>query len=266
MNQTKYHYFFLTLTVKNSKDLTRQGLKRLNKQFAALRGLDAWKEEVRGGVYSVETTYNTETKEWHPHFHVLLECRRALPGSWLGCLKGNWRRITNGSHVIRLERMYGIDKKGVKRRKLNRSALRELVKYATKSASFGHVPELVDTFLTAFENVRRMQSFGSFLGVQKEAEEEAEKVFDPTAEKFALVGCKCGMCTWFVGVRCRELVHISQTVLALDGSRQLKLFESGVDPPMEKPFEREQQTNTPPPCAMEADLFSTQFGLVGLST
>src|SRR5260370_1478345 len=268
INQAKYHYFFLTLTVKNSKELTRESLKRLNKQFARLRGLDAWKEEVRGGVYSLETTNNPETQEWHPHLHVLLECRRALPSSWLGNLKRSWRRITSGSHVIRLERMYGTsrtDKRGHGKRRINRSALRELIKYATKSASFGHVPELVDTFLTAFENVRRMQSFGSFLGIQKEADAEVEKISDPTADKFALVGCKCGMCTWMVGVRCRELVHISQTVLAFDGTRQLKLFDSGSDPPAEKIVEREPTGDFIAARAMEANLFTTQLGLVRLS-
>ncbi len=265
VNQAKYHYFFLTLTVKNSKDLTRETLKRLNKQFAKLRGLDEWKREVRGGTYSVETTYNGETQEWHPHFHVLLECRRALPSDWLGNLKGSWKRITSGSHVVRLERMYGTDRNGRKRRGLNRFGLKELVKYATKSASFGHMPELVDTFLIAFENVRRIQSFGSFLGIQKEADEEVEKSVDPTADKFALVGCKCGMCIWKIVTWKTELVHISQTVLAFDGSRQLKLFDSGTDSPEDKRIERESASDFAHARAMEANLFAPQFRLVGLS-
>jgi hypothetical protein len=263
LNQKKYHYFFLTLTVRNWKDLTNAGLRRLLKQFAKIRGLDAWKKEVRGGVYSVETTYNSETQEWHPHLHVLLECRQALPSEWLGNLKASWRRVT-GSHVIHIERMYGTNQARDKKRRLNRAGLKELVKYATKSASFGHSPELVDTFLTAFENVRRMQSFGSFLGVQKEADKEAEKVSDPTEDKFALVGCKCGMCTWIVGVRCHDLVHISQTVLAFDGSRQLKLFDSGTDPPGEKPIEPQPTNAFVVARGMENSLFAPQFRLAGL--
>ncbi len=261
VNQSKYRYFFLTLTVRNYKDLTRESLKRLNKQFAKLRGFDVWKKEIRGGVYSVETTYNAETQEWHPHFHVLLESRRRLPNSWLGLVKEEWRRIT-GSHVIRLERMYGTDRRGRKYRRINRSGLKELVKYATKTASFGYSPELVDTFLIAFENVRRMQSFGSFLGVQKEAEQEAKKQADPTADKFALVGCNCGMCIWGIVTWKHELVHISQTVLFPDGSRQLKLFDSGTSPPAEKPIEREQSSDFVAPCAMEANLFAPQLRLV----
>src|SRR6266702_3172181 len=100
-----------------------------------------------------------------------------------GMVSDHWRL-----HVINLEEMYGIDKKGRKKRKVNMQAVRELVKYATKAASFGNSPELVDSFLIAFENVRRMQSFGSFLGVEKEAEKELEQ----TPGDFELVGCKCG--------------------------------------------------------------------------
>src|SRR5260370_37453501 len=215
----KYDFFFLTLTGKNSKELTRESLNRLKKQFARLRGLEAGKEEGRGGVYSLETKNNPEAQEWHPPLHVLLECRRALPSRWLGNLKRSWRRITSGSHVIRLERMYGTsrtDKRGHGKRRINRSALRELIKYATKSASFGHVPELVDTFLTAFENVRRIQSFGSFLGIQKEADAEVEKISDPTAVKCALLGSKCRICPCFFGLRLPKLLHFLHTVFPFD--------------------------------------------------
>jgi len=34
------------------------------------------------------------------------------------------------------------------------------------------------------------------------------------------------------------LFHISQTVLAFDGTRQLRLFDSGADPPIEVVSER----------------------------
>jgi len=224
VNQSKYHYFFLTLTVRNWPELDREGLNQLIRQFAKLRGLNDWKEQVRGGVYSVEATHNRETGEWHPHIHVLLECKRTLPDDWLGNLKASWQRIT-GSHVLRLERMYGTDKRGRRTRRLNRAGLKELIKYATKSASFEDRPELVNAFLDAFEHIRRMQSFGSFLGAVKEA--EANEVPEPEEP----VGCSCGLCVWAQGVRSPELVHISQTVLAFDGTRQLRLFDSGSDPP-----------------------------------
>src|SRR5260370_42604661 len=73
------------------------------------------------------------------------------------------------------------------------------------------------------------------------------------------------MCSWMVGVRCRELVHISQTVLAFDGTPQLKLFDSGSDPPAEKIVEREQAGDFIAACAMDASVFTTEPGMVRVS-
>lgn len=228
LNQTKKDYWHLTVTVRNWPTLTREGLSKMIRQFAALRETVLWKSQVLGGVYSIECTYNSETKQWHPHFHVMVETEKRLPMDWISSLKGEWLRITGDSHVMHLEKMYGVDKKGHKKRKVNMKAVRELVKYTTKAASFADYPELVDSFLTAFENVRRMQSFGSFLGVA----EEAEKETDGTAEKFELVGCVCGMCTWKMGIHVPELVHLSQTMLQSNGiSRELREF-SGAGPPL----------------------------------
>src|SRR5216684_1978505 len=229
LNQTKYDYWHVTVTVVNWFTLTRKALSRLIRKFAELREMELWREYVRGGVYSIECTYSRERSEWHPHFHVMIETEKRLPMDWIFKLQSEWFRITGDSHVINLEEMYGVDKKGRKKRKVNMQAVRELVKYATKAASFGDSSELVDSFLVAFENVRRMQSFGSFLGVEKEAEKELEQ----TPGDFELVGCKCGLCVWGSGVHVRELVHISQTVLMFDGTRQLRLFDSGADPPVE---------------------------------
>jgi hypothetical protein len=216
INQSQHDYWHLVITVVSWADLSKPALKRLNKNLARLRETDVWKEQVTGGVYSVETTWN-EGSGWHPHFHVLIETPKKLPLDWITRLKAKWLEITGDSHYIRLERMYGLDKKGRKTRKLNKRAIREIVKYATKAASFATRPELVRQFLDAFKNSRRMQAFGSFLGVTKEADKDEEKAAQP-------VGCACGKCLpeQFKLFRC---VHVSDTRLMADGSRQLKLFE-----------------------------------------
>ena len=229
----KYHYFFLTLTVPNWQHISRKKLDGLIAQFSKLRKLKLWKVIVRGGVYSTEATNNAKTRMWHPHLHVLLECTDALPETWLEELKAAWGKLS-GSKYLHIERMYGIDEKGRKRRKVNAAALRELIKYATKAASFGDSPELVNEFLEAFKDVRRVQAFGSFLGAMKEAEEETREEEHPETEKPGdLIGCSCGMCRWRDVHWSSELIHISQTILAFDGTRQLRLFDSGADPPCE---------------------------------
>jgi len=226
LNKTEHDYFHMVITVLNWLTLTKPALQKMISQFAELRETEEWREEVTGGIYSVEATYNREVETWHPHFHVLIETRKRLPLAWIESIKMRWREITGDSHVIHLEPMYGVDKKGRKTRKINRRAVRELVKYATKTADFSDHQDCVLDFFHAFKGIRRMQSFGSFLGVVKQADKEANEshVKEP-------VGCSCGLCKWNDGYFELELVHISQTILLADGSRQLKLFESGMSPP-----------------------------------
>ena len=224
LNQAEHDYFFLTITVLNWLTLTNAGIKKLVAQFAELRESADWKEEVSGGAYSVEATYNRAASSWHPHLHVLIETRKRLPMDWINRIRATWLAIT-GSHVLRLEKMYGTDKKGRKTRKVNKRAVRELVKYATKTADFSDRADCVMEFFHAFKGVRRMQSFGSFLGVDKDAEKEANE--EHTKEP---VGCSCGLCKWSDG-KFIVKVHITDTILLADGSRQLKLFEPGAGPP-----------------------------------
>ena len=226
MDQKNCDYFFLTVTVKSWEELTRAKINRLVAMFGELRESDEWRDAgILGGVYSIEATYTHAG--WHPHLHILIETRRgAFALQHLDRFKKRWLSITGNSHVMRLEKMYGKTKKGRKTRKINGSALRELVKYATKSASFACRSDKVLEFFNAFRNVRRMQAFGSFLGTVKEPEQEEKE------NETELVGCACGLCRWCDG-KPAGLFHISQTVLAFDGTRQLRLFDSGADPPIE---------------------------------
>jgi len=229
IQQSKYDYWHLTITVENWPTLTRKALSKLIGQFAKLRDTTIWQEWVLGGLYSLETTFNASQQTWHPHFHVLIETPKRLPREWIFKLRDCWRDLT-GSHVMHLERMYGVDKKGRKTRKINHRSLCEIVKYATKAASFADLPEHVGEFLDAFHSVRRVQSFGSFLRAHKESENELER--NPVEH----VGCSCGLCTW-KAAQPAGLVHIKDTFLTADGTRQLRLFDSGTDPPKPPPFE-----------------------------
>jgi hypothetical protein len=222
----KKRYWFLTITVENWRTLTREQLSGLTEKFSKLRETDEWKKHVTGGIYSVEATFNRQRGDWHPHFHVLIETDRRLPRSWIYRLRVLWRRLT-GSHVINLQPLYGRDKKGRKTRKINRRALCELVKYATKAADFSHDPGRVVEFFRAFQNVRRVQGFGSFYGTcSREPGCEG-----PDEQENGLVGCNCGSCEWSDGTPSPTLFHISKTFLNPDGVRQLRLFDSGIDPP-----------------------------------
>src|SRR6266568_3069644 len=225
LDQKKHGYFFLTLTVRSWQELNREAIDRLVDMFRQLRESQEWLHAgISGGVYSIEATYTHAG--WHPHLHILIETKRGyFAPVHLEGFKKQWFKITQGSHVIHISRMHGKTAKGGKTRRINRSALRELVKYATKGADFSDRPDRVLEFFHAFKSVRRMQSFGSCLEIAKEAEKELR---EPGQEE--PVGCFCGMCSWADGKFVR-IVHISETFLTAEGVRQLRLFDSGSDPP-----------------------------------
>src|SRR6202022_2936163 len=129
--------------------------------------------------------------------------------------------ITGDSFVINLKRMYGLDKNGHETRKLNIRSLREIVKYVTKVSDFAKDSESFKAFIEAFKNVRRVQSFGSFLGQVEAAEQEAAGPAE--SEK---IGCKCGKCRWRDGVRDSEPYHARQTEF-VGSIRKLKVLKRG---------------------------------------
>lgn len=229
IDQKKFDYFFLTLTVRSWEALSREKIDRLVGMFREFRAADDWRDAgITGGVYSIESTHTRAG--WHPHLHVLLEVRKgSLSRDFLDRFKKLWFSITGDSHVLHLAKLHGIDEKRRKVRRIDARSLRELVKYATKAASFSDRPDLVLEFHRAFKNVRRAQAFGSFLGFLGEPDDDegAENSDD-------FVGCACSECKWSNGFP-SGLFHISQTKIDATGERQLKLFAFDSSPPNPPP-------------------------------
>ena len=71
--EPKARFVFLTLTVKNvaSQDL-KDELRNLTKGFDRLFKRAKVKKNLIGYMRATEVTYNSETKEYHPHLHILL--------------------------------------------------------------------------------------------------------------------------------------------------------------------------------------------------
>jgi len=224
VNRKGRSYWFLTLTVPNTENLSRCDISDISEQFAKLCNSWVFKEvedengdtfRVYGGVRSIECTYNPATRSWHPHIHVLFEGPKRLPRWWLTLLKHQWVTITGDARHLHLKRAYSLTKRGKKWYNcLNEKALREVCKYVTKCAEFAAEPLLVDEFLNAFRNVRRIQCFGSFYGAQtKEFEREPGDECQSDPE---------------VRVRLRDQGYrrlglratLSETEMCLDGSRQ----------------------------------------------
>jgi hypothetical protein len=62
---------FLTLTVPNVGDLSSKTFDNIRTWWKAF--FRSNKERMRGGIYSVEVTYNREAHTWHPHIHVIFD-------------------------------------------------------------------------------------------------------------------------------------------------------------------------------------------------
>jgi hypothetical protein len=216
-------YKFLTFTRVNVSAIDRIYVQSLAKQFAKLRRVSVWKHWISGGVFSIETTYNTAAESWHVHLHAIVEVsqpvgtkghgRPWLPDEWIFQIQQEWLRITGDSHVVNLE-------------PVNRGAIKELVKYQAKASTFAFSPELVDEYLKAFRGVRRIQTFGTFMG-----KAEPETVAEIQKGQMSLWKCFCGNCVGFGKGRGWERcgkVHRLETML-VDGRSVLKPCESPPD-------------------------------------
>lgn len=71
------HPVLVTLTIPNKETIRKHDFtlfRQRVRQFIAQH--KAW---IRGGVYSLETTYNRREKTWHIHVHILCDVASALP-------------------------------------------------------------------------------------------------------------------------------------------------------------------------------------------
>lgn len=71
------HPVMITLTIPNRASIRRHDftlMRQRVRQFIAQH--KAW---VRGGVYSLETTYNRQDATWHIHAHILADVKAPLP-------------------------------------------------------------------------------------------------------------------------------------------------------------------------------------------
>src|SRR5258707_21608 len=89
---------FIPLTMKPSSKPLKEQLDRLYKCFKHLRATPLWKESQRGGAATLEVKWNHDTREWHPHLHLIAE------GEWLdqNRLSAAWHKETGDSWIVGL--------------------------------------------------------------------------------------------------------------------------------------------------------------------
>lgn len=239
-DKSNYFHMVLTLETKEGEPLTRNTIDRMIHAFRDLREENAWSEWIEGGFYSIEAVYNTgkerlpsgkfAVRGWHPHIHVLMKSKGWLPDAWLAQIKFAWLKHTGDSSYVRVDRVYALDSRGRQKKwRINEQSVKEIVKYSTKAMKFCGEARLVGEFLDAFKNVRRLQAFGSFVGIAKQAKKEADSELNPESQE-GRAPCKCGMCMWSQLTLFPAMFHVSDTVLQPDGKRVLR---EGISPPDE---------------------------------
>jgi hypothetical protein len=178
---------FLTLTIPNVTDLTARTFKQLRTFWKAFERKN--RSFLRGGIYAVETTFNKERIDWHPHIHAVIDTPWPMRGmkhevftKWKMLLEFDWLLISspearkefgrNGFDRWRAEANQQVkqsewNKKfrrviDIRAVKNDSSAVYELVKYISKTNSFIDCPDAVEAYLRAVRNVRVIQTFGCY--------------------------------------------------------------------------------------------------------
>lgn len=92
----------ITLTLRSSDIPLGEQVDHLHESFRRLRKNVYWQSLVRGGIWFLQTTYNSKTKQWHPHIHILADADY-MPKRLLSTL---WERSSNGSFIVDIKRIF----------------------------------------------------------------------------------------------------------------------------------------------------------------
>ena len=161
----------VVLTVKNTKDLTKQHVREFRSWFSKLRRTK-FARFWQGGFYSIEVT--NEGNDWHLHLHALINAH------WIDAVELSrlWMKITNGfGRIVKVK-----DARG-------QNYLAEVTKYCVKGVQLAAwSPQQIATFIDAFRGIRTFGVFGELYGMRTKFREWWKQV------RGARPKCSCGCC------------------------------------------------------------------------
>jgi len=150
----------ITLTLKHSSAPLKIQHAYLRKCFRQLRQRAIWKSAVAYGWAVIETTWNAEEKHWHPHLHVLAQCR-FIPQAKLSL---QWCQITKGSKIVDIRLVESQD-----------GAVRYVTDYIAKAPKLGNLndpfAQLAD-YYHAIDGAKLLITFGPHPDPKSEPEPE----------------------------------------------------------------------------------------------
>lgn len=157
-NKRHYTLKFLTLTIRNTRELSDESIKRLFKNARKLMR-EFFDKRIGAGALAVLEV----GKSLNLHIHLLVYGPFVLQER----LSNRWGEITGGSFIVDIRMAKG-KPKGV---------LNYVLKYITKPCSFEDSKYYAE-YLTALRGVRRVHTFGIFYNMVKISK--------------AACGCICG--------------------------------------------------------------------------
>ena len=158
------NWAMFTVTVKNCPpERLKQTIDNLMAAINRMNSTNTWKRRVLGFFRSLETTYNSERKDYHPHYHILL----CLPSDYytnpdLYMSTAEWRQLWERS--VRADYTCQIDLSPIQGygEELS-SAIAEVAKYAVKLSSVVEQgPDALKPLAAALRS-RRLISYGGIL-------------------------------------------------------------------------------------------------------
>ncbi|HFI0458405.1 TPA: protein rep [Streptococcus suis] len=209
-DDVKGKYIFLTLTVKNCKgeDL-KSTIQMILKGFDRMFRRAVFKKHVLGFIRSLEVTYNEQTREFHPHLHVLM----LMDESYWSFKKTNGKRklepYLNHSDFVdmwqqscKLDYRPSVDVRAVKRRKGKGDTLEKVVlevsKYAFKPIDIKNLDDydkryVISSLIVGLNRVRQVGYGGIFKEILNKMNADEENLTlisnadddDFVAKKFA---------------------------------------------------------------------------------
>jgi Replication protein len=172
-------WVLVTLTVRASQDPLPHIVRRLKRALARLRRARDWQRCIRGGVVSVEMTYQAE-RGWHVHAHLLASRRAWWPQAELAA---RWQRVTGGEgQVVDIRPVAGL-----------RAGLAAVLHYVFKPANLlTWGPEQIRQF-NALGRAKLSECYGELRGLAAAWEADEGSNVEPAATPL-MEGDPCPRC------------------------------------------------------------------------
>ena len=171
-------YIFVTLTIRNvrAEELSRtidrlnEGFKNLVQKSKTMKESKIFKESLLGYIKAMEITYNRETKDYHPHIHIVFH----LKSSYFGrnyIKQSQWVKIWKSMMNLDYDPLVNV--KAIKKIDSGNGIVAEISKYPIKTSELMSIKdedernEVLAIFLTSTHHRRFVTFGGTFRDVKR---------------------------------------------------------------------------------------------------